>query len=77
MLLTYLLNGDERHEHRRYARHVRLFFYGVIALLLICCGIGVGIVFTFYAYDFVRFLIGFCLFYVVVIKFFVTYITAP
>jgi len=76
MLLTYLLNGEGRAtEQRRYTRHMRIFFYILMGLVFTFVGAVIGLLFAFYAYDLLKFLIGFLIFYAIVAKYAVSFIS--
>ncbi|XP_065672385.1 uncharacterized protein LOC101239699 isoform X5 [Hydra vulgaris] len=73
MLVSYLLNGNHRQEHRRFARHLRYAFYFVCFFGMLGTIVIAGLLLTLYAYDFAKCIFGFVVLYFVLTKLLMRY----
>ena len=63
LLISYLLSGEARPEHRRTARNVRFVFYALIGVFVLFVIGSLGVLFAYYAFDLFRFIVIVVLFY--------------
>nr|XP_047139757.1 E3 ubiquitin-protein ligase RNF180 isoform X2 [Hydra vulgaris] len=73
MLVSYLLNGNHRQEHRRFARHLRYAFYFVCFFGMLGTIVIAGLLLTLYTYDFAKCIFGLVVLYFVLSKLLMRY----